>query len=84
MNLFEIENSWIFLTILSIIALRYATAGMGGQLSNGVITNPQAFILVGIPIVKGFFRSKKLNNKALKYLLLVVLISACIKLFFTS
>ena len=84
MNLFEIENGWIFLTILSIVALRYAVAGMGGQLSSGVKIDQQAFILVGIPIVKGFFRSKKLNNIALKYLLAVVLISACIKLFFTS
>ncbi len=63
-----------------------SAAGMGGQLVSGVKIDTQAFVLVGIAVVGGFlggyFGSKKFNNKGLRYLLAVVLVSACIKLFF--
>jgi uncharacterized membrane protein YfcA len=65
-----------------------SAAGMSGQLVSGVRIDSQAFVLVGIAVVGGFlggyFGSKKFNNKGLRYLLGVVLISACIKLFFTQ
>lgn len=64
-----------------------SAAGMGGQLVNGVSIDPQAFVLVGIAVVGGFFGgylgSEKLNNKVLRYLLAGVLVTASIKLFFT-
>ena len=64
-----------------------SAAGMGGQLLSGVKIDLQAFILVAIAVVGGFLGgylgSKKFNNRNLRYLLAVVLISACIKLFFT-
>jgi uncharacterized membrane protein YfcA len=63
-----------------------SAAGLGGQLVSGVKIEPQAFVLVGIAVVGGFlggyFGSKKFNNKGLRYLLALVLVSACIKLFF--
>ena len=64
-----------------------SAAGMGGQLLSGVKIDTQAFILVAIAVLGGFLGgylgSKKFNNRNLRYLLAVVLISACIKLFFT-
>ncbi|NQX97357.1 MAG: sulfite exporter TauE/SafE family protein [Flavobacteriales bacterium] len=64
-----------------------SAAGMGGQLSKGITIDPQAFILVGIAVAGGFLGaylgSKKLNNKGLRYMLAFVLVTACIKLFFT-
>ena len=64
-----------------------SAAGMGGQLSNGLKIDPQAFILVGIAVVGGFLGgylgSKKMNNKVLRYMLAFVLASACVKLFIT-
>jgi uncharacterized membrane protein YfcA len=65
-----------------------SAAGMGGQLVSGVKIDPQAFVLVGIAVVGGFlggyFGSKRLNNKGLRYILAVVLVAACVKLFFTQ
>jgi uncharacterized membrane protein YfcA len=64
-----------------------SAAGMGGQLMSGVRIDPEAFVLVGIAVVGGFlggyYGSKKMNNKGLRYLLAMVLIAACVKLFFT-
>lgn len=64
-----------------------SASGMIGQLSSGVILDPQAFILVGIALIGGilggYFGSKKLNNKYLRYLLIFVLVLSCVKLFTT-
>ena len=64
-----------------------SAAGMGGQITKGVTIDPQAFILVAIALIGGFFGgylgSKKFNNKGLRYLLAMVLILASLKLFFT-
>ena len=63
-----------------------SAAGMGGQLSSGIKIDPQAFILVAIAVIGGFLGgylgSKKMNNKALRYMLAFVLATASIKLFF--
>ena len=63
-----------------------SAAGLIGQLSSGVVINPEAFILVAIAVIGGFFGSyfgsKKLNNKSLRYLLAFVLMIASVKLFF--
>ena len=62
-----------------------SASGMIGQLTTGVTLQPQSFILVGIALIGGvlggYFGSKKLNNKYLRYLLVFVLMLACIKLF---
>lgn len=64
-----------------------SASGMGGQLSSGVIIEPQAFILVGIAVIGGFLGaylgSKKFNNRFLRYILAFVLAIACLKLFTT-
>lgn len=64
-----------------------SAAGMFGQISSGVKIDVQAFILVGIAVVGGFFGSylgsKHFNNQLLRYMLALVLAIACVKLFFT-
>lgn len=64
-----------------------SAAAMGGQLSSGIKIDSQSIILVGIAVVGGFLGgylgSKKFNNKALRYMLAVVLLIACVKLFLT-
>jgi len=64
-----------------------SASGMAGQLSSGVVLDPQAFILVGIAVIGGFLGgylgSRKFNNKFLRYMLAVVLAIACLKLFIT-
>lgn len=64
-----------------------SAAGLGGQLSSGIKIDPQSLILVAIAVIGGFLGgylgSKKFNNKTLRYLLAFVLLSACVKLFFS-
>lgn len=63
-----------------------SASGMIGQFTSGVTLDAQAFILVGIAllggVLGGYFGSKKINNKYLRYLLVFVLFTACIKLLF--
>jgi len=62
-------------------------AGLGGQLISGIKIDPQAFLLVGIAFVGGFFGSylgsRKFNNKGLRFMLVFILAIACLKLFIT-
>jgi uncharacterized membrane protein YfcA len=64
-----------------------SAAGLGGQLSSGVNIDSQTILLVGIAVVGGFLGgylgSKKFDNKALRYMLAVVLFIACVKLLLT-
>ncbi|MBT8255168.1 MAG: sulfite exporter TauE/SafE family protein [Bacteroidia bacterium] len=61
-----------------------SASGLAGQLSSGATISSQAFIMVAAALAGGFFGSyfgsKKFNNKALRYLLAVVLSIACVKL----
>ena len=61
-------------------------AGLIGQFTSGAEISPQAFLLVALALVGGWFGSyygsKKFNNSALRYLLAFVLIIASVKLFF--
>lgn len=64
-----------------------SASGLIGQISSGVQLSMDAFILVLIALVGGFFGaylgSKKINNQKLRYILAFVLIIASVKLFFT-
>ncbi|MDO5981054.1 sulfite exporter TauE/SafE family protein [Flavivirga spongiicola] len=64
-----------------------SAAGLIGQVSSGVHIKMESFVLVAIAIVGGIFGgylgSKKINNQKLRYILSFVLITACLKLFFT-
>tara|TARA_R110002050_G_scaffold275455_1_gene420210 strand:+ start:19540 stop:20280 length:741 start_codon:yes stop_codon:yes gene_type:complete len=64
-----------------------SASGLIGQLSSGVVLEKGSFLLVAIAIIGGvlggYFGSKKINNKKLRYILAFVLIIACAKLFFT-
>ena len=63
-----------------------SAGGLLGQLSSGVSLNIESFGLVAIALICGFFGayygSKKMNNQSLRYLLAMVLVIACIKLFY--
>ena len=64
-----------------------SASGLIGQLSSGTHLSMESFILVAIALIGGFFGaylgSKKLNNQRLRYMLAIVLVIACVKLFFT-
>lgn len=64
-----------------------SASGLIGQLSSGVTLETGSFIFVAIALVGGilggYFGSKKINNKHLRYILAFVLAIACTKLFFT-
>lgn len=61
-----------------------SAAGLAGQLSNGLTLNSQSVLMVGLAVVGGFlgsyYGSKKMTNKGLRYMLVVVLCAASIKL----
>lgn len=61
-----------------------SASGLVGQMAGGATLSLQAFVMVGLALVGGFFGSyygsKKLNNKKLRYLLAFVLIIASVKL----
>lgn len=62
-----------------------SASGLIGQLSSGVVLEKESFILVTIALIGavlgGYYGSKKINNKNLRYILAFVLIIACVKLF---
>jgi len=63
-----------------------SAAGLVGQFSNGVVLNNQSFLMVGLAVLGGLFGSyygsKKMSNKSVRHMLVVVLIAASIKLIF--
>ncbi|MEH6536144.1 MAG: sulfite exporter TauE/SafE family protein [Psychroserpens sp.] len=64
-----------------------SASGLIGQLSSGITIEKESFLLVAVALVGGvfggYYGSKKINNKKLRYILAFVLIIACGKLFFT-
>lgn len=64
-----------------------SASGLIGQLSSCVVLEKESFLLVAIALIGGIFGgyygSKKINNKKLRYILAFVLTIACFKLFFT-
>ncbi len=64
-----------------------SASGLIGQLSTGTVIQTESFILVAIALIGGvlggYIGSKKLNNQKLRYMLAIVLVMACFKLFFT-
>lgn len=64
-----------------------SASGLIGQLSTGISLSKESFVLVAIALIGGVIGaqlgSKKLNNQKLRYMLAVVLVIACVKLFFT-
>jgi len=63
-----------------------SASGFVGQLSSGVRLEIETFVLVAVALVGGvlggYYGSKKINNKKLRYILAFVLAIACFKLFF--
>ncbi len=64
-----------------------SASGLIGQLSSGVVLEKASFVLVAIALVGGvlggYYGSKRINNKNLRYILAFVLIIACVKLVLT-
>ncbi len=64
-----------------------SAAGLIGQLQSGITVVPAAFLLVAIALIGGilggFYGSKRIQNKGLRYILAFVLLIACAKLMFT-
>ncbi|RED44907.1 sulfite exporter TauE/SafE family protein [Seonamhaeicola aphaedonensis] len=64
-----------------------SASGLIGQLSSGVKIEMASFVLVAIALIGGilggYYGSKKINNKNLRYILAFVLIIASAKLMFT-
>lgn len=61
-----------------------SAAGLAGQFSNGITLNSQSYIMVGLAVVGGFlgsyYGSKKMTNKGVRYMLVIVLCAASVKL----
>ncbi|MEP0266620.1 sulfite exporter TauE/SafE family protein [Dokdonia sp.] len=61
-----------------------SAAGLAGQFSTGITLNSQSFLMVALAIIGGllgsYYGSKKMSNKGVRYMLVVVLIAASIKL----
>ncbi len=64
-----------------------SASGLIGQLSSGVELEKASFVLVAIALIGGvlggYYGSKRINNKNLRYILAFVLIIACVKLVLT-
>ncbi len=63
-----------------------SAAGLTGQFANGIVLNNQSFLMVGLAVFGGFlgsyYGSKKMSNQSVRYMLVVVLIAASVKLLF--
>tara|TARA_R110002051_G_scaffold325808_1_gene431547 strand:+ start:23238 stop:23981 length:744 start_codon:yes stop_codon:yes gene_type:complete len=61
-----------------------SAAGLAGQFSNGLVLNSQSLLMVALALIGGFFGSyygsKKMSNKGVRYMLVVVLCAASVKL----
>ncbi|TYP74325.1 sulfite exporter TauE/SafE family protein [Aquimarina intermedia] len=61
-------------------------AGLAGQLTNGVVLSSQSFLMVGVAVIGGFlgsyYGSKRMSNNMVRYMLLIVLVTASLKLIF--
>ncbi|SHG55888.1 sulfite exporter TauE/SafE family protein [Winogradskyella jejuensis] len=61
-----------------------SAAGLAGQFSNGITLNSQSFLMVALAVVGGFlgsyYGSKKMTNKGVRYMLVIVLCAASAKL----
>ena len=63
-----------------------SAAGLAGQFANGILLSNESFLMVGLALVGGFlgsyYGSKKMSNQSVRYMLVVVLIAASVKLLF--
>ena len=63
-----------------------SAAGLAGQFSNGIVLNKQSLLMVALAITGGllgsYYGSTKMTNKSVRYMLVVVLFAASVKLIF--
>ncbi len=63
-----------------------SAAGLAGQFSNGIVLNSQSFLMVGLAVFGGFlgsyYGSRKMSSLGVRYMLVIVLVAASIKLIF--
>lgn len=61
-----------------------SASGLAGQFSNGFTLNSQSLLMVGLAVIGGFlgsyYGSKKMTNKGVHYMLVIVLCAASVKL----
>jgi uncharacterized membrane protein YfcA len=61
-----------------------SAAGLAGQFNNGLVLNSQSLLMVGLAVIGGllgsYYGSKKMTNKAVRYMLVIVLCAASVKL----
>jgi len=61
-----------------------SAAGLAGQFSNGIVLSSQSFVMVALALIGGFlgsyYGSKKMSNEGVRYMLVVVLLAASVKL----
>jgi len=64
-----------------------SAAGLAGQFSSGIVLGNESFIMVGVALIGGtlggYYGSRKMSNKGLRYLLAFVLVLASVKLVLT-
>lgn len=65
-----------------------SAAGLAGQFNNGLTLSNQSLLMVGLAVLGGFlgsyFGSKKMSHKSVRYMLVLVLCAASIKLILVS
>lgn len=61
-----------------------SAAGLAGQFSTGLVLNSQSILMVGLAVIGGllgsYYGSKKMTNKGVRYMLVIVLCAASVKL----